>query len=42
MSPTADAEYFSGMTEEIINSLAAVPALLLRPLRGSSFGLRPL
>lgn len=28
MSPTADAEYFSdGMTEEIINSLAAVPAL---------------
>ncbi len=28
MSPTTDAEYFSdGMTEEIINSLAAVPAL---------------
>jgi serine/threonine protein kinase/tetratricopeptide (TPR) repeat protein len=28
MSPAADAEYFSdGMTEEIINSLAAVPAL---------------
>jgi serine/threonine protein kinase len=28
MSPTADADYFSdGMTEEIINSLAAVPAL---------------
>jgi serine/threonine protein kinase/tetratricopeptide (TPR) repeat protein len=40
MSPGADAEYFSdGMTEEIINSLAAVPALQVAA-RTSSFAFK--
>jgi eukaryotic-like serine/threonine-protein kinase len=40
MSPTADAEYFSdGMTEEIINALASVPALHVAA-RTSSFAFK--